>query len=268
MKRTRMAKLPCALSPAKVEELVADRLHGMPQLCMEKDGCCVVDAQLVVTDFWEGGIAYRATAEIAGRKIDEAFEVLKKAECDFDPSEGKYTMSFRYEMAFNGWPDGEEIERKARKLVKRIAKFYRKEVHGGFCGERNVALDALKDRVESIDLIKELVGSQRCDGCPDFEPKPPETGQTDNRVTGEEIDALMEAAEFSDYKLHGNTTVVTAKFPNGWTMTEQSACIDHANYDHEIGMGICKERMRNALWMLEGYRKVCENAKEAGNGGE
>lgn len=268
MGKTKMAKLPCALSPANVAELVADRLHGMPRLRIEEDGCCVVDAQLVVTGFWEGGITYRATAEIAGRKIDEAFEALKKAECGFDPSEGKYAMSFQYEMAFNGWPDDEEIERKARRLVKRIAKFYRKEVHGGFCGERNAALDALKDRVESIDLIRELVGSQRCEGRPDFEPKPLETGQTDNRVTGEEIDALMEAAEFSDCKLYGNTTVVTAKFPNGWTMTEQSACIDPADYDREIGMGICKERMRNSLRMLEGYRKACENAKEAGNGGE
>lgn len=267
MGKTKMAKLPCALSPANVAELVAGRLHGMPQLRIEEDGCCVVDAQLVVTDFWEGGITYRATAEIAGRKIDEAFEVLKKTECDFDPSEGKYTMSFQYEMAFNGWPDNEEIERKARRLVKHIAKFYRKEVHGGFCGERNAALDALKDRVESIDLIRELVGSQRCEGCPDFEPKPLETGQTDNRVTGEEIDALMEAAEFSDCKLYGNTTVVTAKLPNGWTITEQSACIDPDNYDHDLGVEICKKRIEDELWKLEGYRKVCERAVRDGEQG-
>lgn len=144
---------------------------------------------------------------------------------------------------------------------------YRKEVHGGFCGERNAALDALKDRVESIDLIRELVGSQRCEGCPDFEPKPLETGQTDNRVTGEEIDALMEAAEFSDCKLYGNTTVVTAKSPNGWTITEQSACIDPDNYDHDLGVEICKKRIEDELWKLEGYRKVCERAVRDGEQG-
>lgn len=83
-----------------------------------------------------------------------------------------------------------------------------------------------------------------------------------NRVTQDEIDRLMSGATFDSLKVHSNTTVVTARFESGWTMTEQSACIDPANYDHALGVEICKKRIEDKLWELEGYRKVCAR-KEA-----
>ena len=74
-----------------------------------------------------------------------------------------------------------------------------------------------------------------------------------NTVTVEQIDRLMEQAEFDVKTIFGKVTVVTAKFPNGFTVVESSACVDPANYSEEIGTEIVKNRIKNKLWELEGY---------------
>ena len=128
----------------------------------------------------------------------------------------------------------------------------------------------MRENEENRDIIEEMrvpcgpkgdkgyVGSDRAP-APDEHPA--------NRVLPEEIAALMASAEFFDEKRYGNTTVVTAKLPNGWTITEQSACIDPDNYDHDLGVEICKKRIEDELWKLEGYRKVCERAVRDGEQG-
>ena len=93
------------------------------------------------------------------------------------------------------------------------------------------------------------------------------------RVTEEQIDAIMEGTDFSDLvAIHGKTTIVIAKLPNGFIIVESSSCVDPANYNHDLGVKLCKERIRDKLWMLEGYvlqvmgRKINElidNAKLA-----
>ena len=52
--------------------------------------------------------------------------------------------------------------------------------------------------------------------------------------------------------------------PHSLALYEQSACIDPDNYDHDLGVEICKERIENELWKPEGYRKVCESAVRDG----
>jgi hypothetical protein len=74
-----------------------------------------------------------------------------------------------------------------------------------------------------------------------------------NTVTQERIDNLMARAEFDVKTIFGKVTVVTAKFPNGFTVVESSACVDPANYSEEIGVQIVKQRIENQLWQLEGY---------------
>lgn len=44
-------------------------------------------------------------------------------------------------------------------------------------------------------------------------------------------------------------------------ITESSACVDPKNFDATIGVQICKERIKNKIWELEGYRlqnNICE----------
>ena len=75
-----------------------------------------------------------------------------------------------------------------------------------------------------------------------------------NTVTGEMIDKIVEATEFKTQTVYGKTTIVSAKLPNGFIITESSSCVDPANYDEEIGAKICKDRIKNKIWELEGYK--------------
>lgn len=72
-------------------------------------------------------------------------------------------------------------------------------------------------------------------------------------VTQEQISSLMDSAIFEDQKMGDAMTVVLAKFPSGWMELESSACVDPNNYDHDLGIEICKNRIADKLWKLEGY---------------
>jgi len=82
------------------------------------------------------------------------------------------------------------------------------------------------------------------------------------RITNEQISALVDASKFTGTKLGEKTTVLLARLPNGFELAETSACVDPANYDQTIGEAICKERIVNRLWQLEGYRLQCQLAEE------
>lgn len=73
------------------------------------------------------------------------------------------------------------------------------------------------------------------------------------KVTEAHIDYIMEKTDFH-VEMHGNkTTIVIATLPNGFVIVESSSCVDPANYNQELGVKLCKERIRDKLWMLEGY---------------
>ena len=74
-----------------------------------------------------------------------------------------------------------------------------------------------------------------------------------NRVTQEQISALIAESEIKVETVYGKVTVVNCKLPNGFVITEASGSVDPANYDVNIGKGICMERITNKLWELEGY---------------
>jgi hypothetical protein len=76
---------------------------------------------------------------------------------------------------------------------------------------------------------------------------------TKNTVTQEHVNKIMKSSEFYVKTIFGKVTVVTAKLPNGFTIVESSACVDPANYDEKIGVEICKQRIENEVWKLEGY---------------
>lgn len=82
----------------------------------------------------------------------------------------------------------------------------------------------------------------------------------DNRVFPERIDAIIDAAEITVEDRFGCMTVVHAKLPCGFIVTETSACIDPDNYDQVLGTEICMKRVRDKVWELEGYRKMCAGA--------
>lgn len=77
---------------------------------------------------------------------------------------------------------------------------------------------------------------------------------TELKVTDKQIDAIMERTHFRVEVMGNKTTVVMATLPNGFVIVESSSCVDPKNYNHDLGVKLCKERIRDKLWMLEGYK--------------
>jgi Phage protein (N4 Gp49/phage Sf6 gene 66) family len=77
-----------------------------------------------------------------------------------------------------------------------------------------------------------------------------------NRVTPEQIDALLDKAETAETVFWGKQMVVSYRFPdrNGFVLLGSSSCVDPANFDLEIGRKIAREDVKKQLWQLEGYR--------------
>lgn len=79
-----------------------------------------------------------------------------------------------------------------------------------------------------------------------------------NTISQEQIDALFNAADKDYDVVFGKCLRLTVQLPNGFILTESSACVDPANFSAEIGKQIVDERIKNKLWELEGYRLQCE----------
>lgn len=75
-----------------------------------------------------------------------------------------------------------------------------------------------------------------------------------NTVTKKQIGEIIERTEFKTQTVYGKTTIVSAKLPNGFVIVEASSCVDPANYDEELGASICKGRIIEKIWELEGYK--------------
>lgn len=82
-----------------------------------------------------------------------------------------------------------------------------------------------------------------------------------NTVSKEQIERIYNNAEKKIEKYWGKCTVVTIQLENGFTIVEHSACVDPANYNEQIGLEICEEKIKNKLWELEGYKLQCELGK-------
>lgn len=80
-----------------------------------------------------------------------------------------------------------------------------------------------------------------------------EKKQNAPRVTPEQIAAIMAACDFQVNEVYGKTTIVSARTPCGFVITESSSCVSPENYDRELGISIAKKRIEDQLWLLEGY---------------
>lgn len=91
-----------------------------------------------------------------------------------------------------------------------------------------------------------------------MEPQTPSVPQVGPRITQAHINGLLDRSLWSDTKLGIKTTVVCLTLPNGFEVIEASGCVDPRNYDHALGVEICKKRIVDQVWKLEGYRLACE----------
>ena len=72
-------------------------------------------------------------------------------------------------------------------------------------------------------------------------------------VDSEYVDWLIENSAISVATAHGKCTVVTCQLPNGFVIVESSSCVDPKNYDKELGVEICMNRIIDKIYELEAY---------------
>ena len=78
--------------------------------------------------------------------------------------------------------------------------------------------------------------------------------QATTTVTKERIEEIMTKSNIVVDTVFGKCTVVSCRLPNGFVIVESSACVDPDNYDEDMGVEICLDRIENKIWELEGYR--------------
>ena len=73
-------------------------------------------------------------------------------------------------------------------------------------------------------------------------------------ITEEYIAEIMDNSEFEITTVFGKCTVVVCRLPNGFVITESSACVNPENYDEDTGAEICFGKIADKIWELEAYR--------------
>lgn len=73
------------------------------------------------------------------------------------------------------------------------------------------------------------------------------------KIPESHIDSIMEESEYEVYDCFGCCTVVVMRMPNGYVIIESSGCIDPSEYDHDLGVELCKQALKRKVWQLEGY---------------
>jgi hypothetical protein len=73
------------------------------------------------------------------------------------------------------------------------------------------------------------------------------------KLTAEDIERLIANEQY--IQPEGTTlTICVITTVSGFAFTAESACIDHANFDAQIGKDIARQEAINKLWQFEGYR--------------
>lgn len=73
------------------------------------------------------------------------------------------------------------------------------------------------------------------------------------KLTQKDIDTILEKSQMEIFELFGKCTLVAVKLPNGFIITESTACDDPADYNKETNIQICLERIKNKIWEFETY---------------
>lgn len=72
-------------------------------------------------------------------------------------------------------------------------------------------------------------------------------------VTQAHIDYIWNSSEIITTVAFDKCLIMAVRLPNGFILTESSACVDPKDFDYKVGSEFCKERIINRLWELEGY---------------
>ena len=74
-----------------------------------------------------------------------------------------------------------------------------------------------------------------------------------NFVNADFIDEIFKKSKFKIEVVYDKNLVVHCQLPNGFCITESSACVDKNNFSKEIGLDICTKRIKDKIWFLYGF---------------
>ena len=73
------------------------------------------------------------------------------------------------------------------------------------------------------------------------------------RITEDDINEILANSKKVYSTVFDKCTVVSCQLPNGFVITESSACVSPENYDEETGKEICLNKIKDKIWELEAY---------------
>lgn len=83
---------------------------------------------------------------------------------------------------------------------------------------------------------------------------------SDNKISEEDVNAMIRKIHVEEIPPNvagTKVTTVTVTLANGFTITESSTCVDPKNYDVEVGIDCCMERIKDKVWFLMGFLLSC-----------
>lgn len=93
-----------------------------------------------------------------------------------------------------------------------------------------------------------------------------EEPKTTKFVDMERVEDIMEHSKIIVHKVFDKCTVVACKLPSGFVIVESSACVYPDDYDEEMGIDICLNRIMDKISEMEAYR-IQNEMWEEGNSG-
>lgn len=96
------------------------------------------------------------------------------------------------------------------------------------------------------------MGCMSADECERYFEKYEENNMA-STVDEDDIDDLLGNSDVKIYTSFNKCTIVACKLPNGFVIVESSACVNPENYDAEMGVDICLNKIKDKVWELEGY---------------
>lgn len=78
---------------------------------------------------------------------------------------------------------------------------------------------------------------------------------SDKRVTLEMVEDQIVAEDYHVFPAT-NLTVCCLTLKNGFTVTGESACVDPANFNEELGRAISRDKARDKIWPLLAFRML------------
>lgn len=123
-----------------------------------------------------------------------------------------------------------------------------------------MSIDEFEKYFEKYEEPKYEEACDCCDECCDECDECCECDEDDSIIN------IMDNSEYTIFKVFDKCVVVACKLPNGFIVVESSACVDPDDYDENLAIENCINRIKSKIMTMESYKRcdeMCED--EDGN---